>query len=429
MKYNKKTLKDVIVKHKKVILRLDLNVPLENGIITDTKRIDASLKTLNYLIKNKSKVIILSHLGRIESLEDIKSGKKSLDIVAKKLQELLPKTKVFFERSNINKDLLKLINDDAKFPYGSIVLLENTRYNDIDKNGKLVKLESKNDEKLAKFWASLGDVFVNDAFGTCHREHASNAGIAKNIKTSCIGFLVENELKKLSKLIDTNKKPYISILGGAKVQDKIKMIEKIVKISDKLIIVGAMAHPFLYEQGYDMGGYVKNVNNEMFAKKLLKKYGDKIYLPIDVIATDNFKNPKIIKTCLLKDGISENLIPVDIGPKTIKNIEKILKNAKVIFWNGPSGIFEIDQFSKGTIGICKLISKRTKLKAYTVIGGGDSATAAKKFGFENNFSFISTGGGASISFIQGDSLLGLKNIENVKINKTSKKLLKNINGI
>lgn len=415
MKYNKQTLRDVIVKHKKVIVRLDLNVPLKDGKITDTTRIDASLKTLKYLIRNKAKIIVLSHLGRIKTLEDINSGTKSLDIIAKKIQELLPKTKVFFERSSTNKNLQKLINDDVEFPYGSILVLENTRYNDINEKGELVKLESKNDDELGKFWAGLGEVFVNDAFGTCHREHASNAGIAKNIKISCIGFLIENELKKLSKLLETNKKPYVSILGGAKVEDKIKMIERVAKISDKLIITGKMAHPFLDYQGYKVGNYESDPNSEIIVKQLLKKYGNKIHLPIDLVSTDNLLKPTIVKTYLLSDGIPKNLICADMGKESINYFGKLLEDAKVIFWNGPTGVFEIDDFANGTIAICKIIAKRTKANAYTIIGGGDSATAAKKFGFEDGFSFISTGGGASISFIEGQPLLGLNSIKNRRV--------------
>uniref|UniRef100_A0A8C5GR81 Phosphoglycerate kinase n=1 Tax=Gouania willdenowi TaxID=441366 RepID=A0A8C5GR81_GOUWI len=327
------------VRQKKVVLRLDLNVPLKDGVITDTTRIEASLKTLNYLIKNKAKIIILSHLSRIKSVDEIQSNKKSLKVVAEKLQEFLPKTKIIFEPLNVNPKLKKFIENDAKFPYGT----------------------------------SLGDIFVNDAFGTCHRAHASNVGIGQNIKESCIGFLIQNELKYLNKLINSSKKPFVAVLGGAKVEDKVKIIEKIAKVSDYVIIGGAMAYPFLEIQGYNIGQKLFNFDKDV-VQKLFKKYQKKLILPVDFIVTDNISEPKIVKSYNFNAKIPENLF----------------------------GVFEIDQFANGTKKICKAIAKQTKINnSFTLIGGGDSAAAAKKFKCESDFSFISTGGGASIAFIEG----------------------------
>lgn len=415
MKYNKKSLQNVDIKNKKVIVRLDLNVPMKDGVITDTTRIEAALETLNYLIKNKSKIIILSHLNRIKTLEDIKSGKKSLEIVAKELQNILPKTKILFEKNNTSPNLLKLVNDDINFPYGTILILENTRYNDINSLGELVKYESKNNQDLGKFWASLGDVFVNDAFGTSHRSHASNVGVANFSKTSCIGFLIQKELKELSRVTESPKRPFIAILGGAKISDKIKTIEKISELADNVIIGGGMAHTFLTAQGYNIGKSLSDKESFGIARKILSEFGNKIILPIDHLVTNSITNPTTVEAYLVKDNVPTDLISVDDGPESIKIYGEIIKNAKTIFWNGPLGIFEVEEFSKSTVEICKMISKRTAEHNFTIIGGGDSATAAKKLGFEKGFTFISTGGGASLSFIEGNTLPGIECINDSEL--------------
>ncbi|MGL5630603.1 MAG: phosphoglycerate kinase [Mycoplasmoidaceae bacterium] len=411
--YNKKTLKDVDIKNKKVVVRLDFNVPIKDEKITDITRIENSLETIKYLVRNNSKIIILSHLSRIKTLEDISLGKKSLRIVWLKLCELLPNIKINFNDMNFDNSITNLVRDDKNFPYGSILLLENTRYNDIDKNGNITKLESKNDETLSKFWASLGDVFVNDAFGTSHREHASNAGVAKFSNDSCIGFLIEKEIKKLTFLLTNHEKPFVAILGGAKVSDKVKIIENLANLVDKLLIGGAMAVPFLQAKNYKVNSYFKKEDGmDIIINNLLEKYGNKIILPVDFLITDNFDNPSYILNNDIDNDMPKDAYTCDIGYKTINIFTEIISNSKNIFWNGPLGIFESKPFSEGTKEICKVISTRTKLNCYTVIGGGDSATAAKQLGYSSDFSFISTGGGASIAFIEGQELKGLKYIKN-----------------
>lgn len=406
MNYDKKTLRDVNLENKIVILRSDLNVPIKDGAITNDKRIKESLATINYILEKGSKIVLLSHLGRVKSKDDLE--KRTLKPVYEYLKKIMPNVSIDFEENNTNS---KLADKIKKMSKSSIILLENTRFNDIDNKGKIVKKESGNDLSLAKFWGSLGDVFVNDAFGTAHRAHASNVGIAKNIKESCIGLLVEKELKMLSQAIDNPRKPVISIFGGAKISDKIDSIKKLAELSDKVLIGGGMSYTFQKALGYEIGKSLFEEQSLNVAKELLDKYRNKIVLPVDVNAAKEFVDTKPKKFKINKfDPEYEGM---DIGKKTIKIFSKELKNAQTIIWNGPLGVCEFSNFEKGTLEICKIIAKvGIKNNAFTLIGGGDSAAAAIKLGFENQFSHISTGGGASIEFLEGKDLPGISSIKN-----------------
>ena len=405
---NKKTLKDVDLKGKKVIARLDFNVPIKEGKITDTKRIVATLPTLNYLIQNNCKIILLSHLSRIKSTDDIKSGKKSLKLVAEELQRQLPNNKVTFVDASVGQKVVDAANN---LKAGEIILLENTRYNDVNENNEVVKKESKCDNELGKFWASLAEVYVNDAFGTAHRKHASNVGIAQNIGTSCIGFLVEKELQNLSKVSENPEKPFVAIMGGAKVSDKLKIVNHLVEIADYVLIGGGMAYTFLKAQGYDIGNSLLETEMIDEAKKILAKGGNKIILSTDAYCAPSFEDTKP-EYRKIEDGLS-GLMGLDIGPRTIEDFKAKLMNAKSVVWNGPVGVSEFKNFTYGTVEICKTLKEITTKGTFTVIGGGDSAAAAISLGFkESDFSFISTGGGASLALIEGSVLPGVEAIQN-----------------
>ena len=403
---NKKTLNDANIASKKVVVRFDFNVPIKDKVITNDKRIQAALPTIKYLLDKKCSIIALSHLGRIKSIDDIRAGTKSLAPVAKRLQELLPNNKVIFEDST---DFAIIVNKAKELQPGQILLLENTRYYDVNENNEVVKYESKNNNELAKFWASLGDYFVNDAFGTAHRAHASNAGIASNIKESCIGFLVEKEVNSISKAIDHPQRPYIAILGGAKVSDKIKVINNLLPKVDKIIICGGMAYTFLAAQGYDIGKSICEPDMFQYAKDMLAKGKDKIVLTLDAVCAKEFADVSGI-TIDIKDGFKDYQ-GLDIGDKTIALFNKILDGAKTVVWNGPCGVFEFKNYQKGTYAIAKKLSELTKTGCYTLIGGGDSAAAIKSLGFkESDYSFVSTGGGASLALIEGSALPGIDKI-------------------
>ncbi|WP_412032155.1 phosphoglycerate kinase [Malacoplasma muris] len=415
MIYDKKNITDINVDNKNVIVRVDFNVPISNGVVVDDKRIKEALPTINYLLEKNAKIILLSHLGRVKNLDDLK--KRTLKPVYNHLKVLLPDVSISFEENNTNA---KLVDKIKKMSTGSIILLENTRFNDIDSKGQVVKKESKNDQKLAKFWASLGDVFVNDAFGTSHRAHASNVGIASNISDSCVGFLIEKELKMLSKAINNPSKPVVAIFGGAKISDKIKSIENIAGISDKILIGGGMSYTFQKALGYEIGKSIFEEETLDVARELLKKYGDKIILPIDINASLEFADtkPKRFKVT----NFDKSYEGLDIGKKTCKIFIKEIKKAKTIIWNGPLGVCEFNNYSAGTNAICKAIAKYgSKNNAFTLIGGGDSASAAIKLGYENGFSHISTGGGASIQFLEGSDLPGISIIKNSGDVATNKK--------
>ncbi len=389
----KKSIKDFDLYNKKVIIRVDFNVPIKNNKILDDNRIKESLKTINYAIDNKAKVILLSHLGRIKEESD--KAKNSLSIVADRLSDLLGK-RVIFSGETRGKNLEEKV---ANLNPGDVILIENTRFEDL--NGKL---ESGNDEDLAKYWASLGDIFINDAFGTIHRSHASNVGIASYLPSG-LGFLVQNELEKLSLALDNPKRPYTVILGGSKVSDKIGVIKNLVNIADYILIGGGMAYTFLKSLGYNIGSSIVDGESIDFCDDILKKYTEKIILPIDSITSKQIDGESFIKE---NNAFASDDIGLDIGPNTIKEFEKILEISNTIVWNGPMGMFEYDKYSKGTKEILRYLSTLNKI---VIIGGGDTASAAINFGYKNSFTHISTGGGASLELLEGKKLPGIEAIE------------------
>ena len=387
----KKTLKDLNFKNKKVLVRVDFNVPMNNQTIEDDTRIKGSLKTINYLIQHDAKIILFSHLGRVKKSND--KLKYSLFPIFKRLQELV-KTNIYFSPYTRGQQLEHKIN---QLKNKEILLVENTRFEDL-----VEKRESKNNKELAKYWASLGDLFVNDAFGTAHRSHASNAGIATYIKDSCIGFLVEKELRNLDKCLTNYQKPYVILIGGAKVSDKITILDNLLKKCDYVLIGGGMAFTFLKALNYNVGNSLLEQDKVVLAKQYLTQYPKKIILPLDCAASKEFKNtePKYIDIKNIQDEMG-----LDIGSKTINLFKKYLENAKTILWNGPMGVCEFSNYEKGTLEICKILAKLKN--AYRVVGGGDSAAATIKLGFQNQFDHISTGGGASLEFLSGKPLIGL----------------------
>ena len=393
----KKTVRDFKLKGNKVIIRCDLNVPIKKGIIQDDTRIKESIKTISYLVDSKAKVIILSHLGRIKEESDKLSN--SLKPVAVRLSEL-SSYKVNFVPYTRGIEVENAINNMQD---GDIVMLENTRFEDL--NGKL---ESENDVELAKYWASLGDIFINDAFGTIHRAHASNVGIA-SILPSGVGFLVEEEVKKISESLEKPERPFVIILGGAKVSDKIGVIENAVKIADYVLIGGGMPFTFYKALGYNTGLSIVDDESIDFCKKIYEENKDKIILPTDLIVATSISNESSTKL-VDATSISNNDIGVDIGVSTLNKYKSILSNAKTIIWNGPVGVFEIPNFSNGTR---KLVQMLSLSKAKIVIGGGDSISALNKFGFDNKNAHISTGGGASLEMLEGKKLPGLEAISDL----------------
>lgn len=391
----KKTIKDFELKGKKIIIRCDFNVPIKNGVITDDNRIIQSLETINYAIKNEAKVILMSHLGRVKSSEDLE--KNTLEPVADRLCELLEKD-IVFVRDTRGEELEEAINNMNN---GDVLLIENTRYEDLED-----KKESKNNPELGKYWASLGDIYINDAFGTCHREHASNVGIASNLDNG-IGFLIEKELEVLNNTLNNPKKPFIVILGGAKVSDKIGVIENLVTKADYILIGGGMAFTFLKAEGIEVGSSLVDNDNIDFCKKIIENNSDKIILPIDVVTGLEINDDTESRTCFINE-IKENEIGLDIGPQTVKLFSQYINDSKTIIWNGPVGVFEIDKFSNGTKKLCEIIAK---VKNDSIIGGGDTAAAVNKFGYQDDMKFISTGGGASLEFLEGKGLPGVDIID------------------
>ncbi|HBY89035.1 MAG: phosphoglycerate kinase [Ruoffia tabacinasalis] len=392
----KKTLNDIQVNGKTVLVRVDFNVPMADGKITNDNRIEAALPTINYLIENNAKVVLFSHLGRIKTEED--KANNSLEPVAKRLSELLDKEVLFSDKTR-GEELEEAV---ANLSEGGVLLVQNTRYEDLEG-----KKESKNDPELGKYWASLGDLFVNDAFGTTHRAHASNVGIASNLD-SAVGFLVEKELKFLGDAVDNPERPFVAILGGAKVSDKIKVIESLLNKADKVIIGGGMAYTFLKAQGKEVGESLLEEDRIPLAKELLETAGDKIVLPVDVVIADDFSNDANTDVVSV-DDIPADWQGLDCGPESVKVFEDVLKDAKTVVWNGPMGVFEMESFAKGTIGVCEAIADLEN--ATTIVGGGDSATAVAQLGYEDKFSHISTGGGASLNYLEGTELPGVSSID------------------
>ena len=392
----KKTLKDLDVKGIKVLVRVDFNVPIKDGVITNDNRITAALPTLKYILENGGRVIAFSHLGKVK--EEADKASKTLAPVAKRLEELLEKPVKFIPETR-GPELEKAVSE---LKDGEILMFENTRFEDLDG-----KKESKNDPELGKYWASLGDVFVNDAFGTAHRAHASNVGIASNIKDSAVGFLVEKEIKFIGGAVDNPERPLVAILGGAKVSDKIGVIENLLDKADKVIIGGGMMFTFLKAEGKNTGSSLLEADKVELAASLIKKAKEKnveLLLPIDTVVAKEFKNDTEFKTVSV-DDIEDGWRGLEIGEKSVELFKKALEGAKTVVWNGPMGVFEMENFAKGTIGVCKAIAELSDAK--TIIGGGDSAAAAIQLGFADKFSHISTGGGASLEYLEGKVLPGV----------------------
>lgn len=391
----KKTIRDYDLSGKKVIIRVDFNVPIKDGEITDDNRIKASLETINYAISNNAKVILMSHLGRIKTEED--KIKNTLEPVALRLSELLDKEIIFVDetRGKILEDAI------SELKPGEILLMENTRFEDLNN-----KAESSNSEELGKYWASLGDIYINDAFGTSHRSHASNVGIASNLPNG-IGFLIEKEIKEIEQTIKNPQRPFTVILGGSKVKDKIGVIENLVNIADYILIGGAMAYTFLKASGIEIGSSLLDEESIDFCKNILKKYSDKIILPIDSVNALEISDEVTPRECFINE-IKENEIGLDIGYNTVKLFKQYLQKSKTIIWNGPLGYFEIENFSNGTKKICEVLKD---IDAKKIVGGGDTGAAIIEFGYKDSVSFISTGGGASLEMLEGKKLPGIEIIE------------------
>ncbi|WP_341492297.1 phosphoglycerate kinase [Mesomycoplasma ovipneumoniae] len=394
----KKFIDEIKFFNKKVLLRVDFNVPILEGKITSTKRITASLKTIEKIVTEGGKLIILSHLGRVKTPEDLK--KKSLRIVAEELAKISQK-EVKFVGQNRGKEVEEAID---QLENGQILVLENTRFQDLEN-----KAESKNDPELGKYWASLGDVFINDAFGTLHRAHASNVGIATHIKESAIGYLVKEELDALSKIVFEPQKPFYAIIGGAKISDKIGIISTLLEKADKVLIGGGMGYTFKKALGYKIGKSIVEEDKIDLALSLIKKYNDKLILPLDAALSETFEDVAPVYNEKNPLEIPDHLEGLDIGPMTIKLFESHLKDAKTILWNGTLGVAEFSNFATGTREIAKVISKLEN--CYSVIGGGDSVAAIEAEKLGDAFSHVSTGGGASISFIEKGDLIGLGPIQ------------------
>ena len=389
----KKIVSDLDVNGKVVLIRVDFNVPMKDGAITDDNRIVQALPTIKYVIENKGKLVLFSHLGRVKKEED-KVG-KSLAPIAKKLQEYLGQDVLFvpYTRGQVLEDAIKALKD------GEVLMFENTRFEDVDG-----KKESKNDPALGAYWASLGDVFVNDAFGTAHRSHASNVGIAANIDEVAAGFLLEKEIKFIGGAVDEPARPFVAILGGAKVGDKIGVIKNLLKKADKILIGGGMSYTFFKTLGYEIGTSICEDDKLELAQQLLDEADGKIVLADDIKITTDFSNESPV-TIVDFDKIPANQMGLDIGPKTLAKYTEILKTAKTVVWNGPVGVFEFSNFAGGTIGICEALANLKD--ATTIIGGGDSAAAVIQNGYADKVTHISTGGGASLEYLEGKTLPGV----------------------
>lgn len=391
----KKTIQDYDLENKKILIRVDFNVPMEDGHITDDTRIKESLPTIQYAIEHQAKVILLSHLGRVETEED--KQKYNLKPVAERLSKLLNQEVQFVDATRgplVEETVSSLQN-------GQVLLLQNTRYEDLDG-----KKESKNDTELGAYWASLGDLFINDAFGTSHRAHASNVGIASHLPNG-IGFLVEKELNAFEPILNHPEHPFTVILGGAKVKDKIEVIENLVTKADQILIGGGMAYTFLQASGLSVGKSLVDEEHLLYCKNLMEKYPDKIVLPIDSVNALEVRENVLSEERFISD-FKEDEIGLDIGYNTVKLFHQYINNSKTILWNGPVGMFELEPFDKGTKEICRLLHESDALK---IVGGGDTAAAVIKFGYQDAVNHISTGGGASLELLEGKNLPGIAIID------------------
>ncbi len=390
----KKTIKDYELSSKTIIIRCDLNVPMHDNHIDDDTRIKASLKTIKYAIDHNAKVIIMSHLGKVKDESDKKD--KSLYPVSQRLQELLGKP-VIFSKETRGEELTRLAQN---LKDGDVLLVENTRFEDI--NGKK---ESTCDDELSKYWASLGDIFINDAYGTSHRAHASNVGIAKHLPSG-VGFLIEEELTKLDDIINEDTHPFIVIMGGKKVSDKIKVIQNLLPKCDKLIVGGAMAYTFLKAKNNPVGKSLVEDDYLSYCKDLLNEYPDKIILPVDSVVSTSIDSNKV--SIKQNEDFTDEDIGFDIGPATISKFQDNLKNAKRVIINGTMGVSENANYANGTKAIYQYL-KDNHIK--TLIGGGDSAASVNQLGFANQFYHISTGGGATLEYLEGKELPGISVIQ------------------
>ncbi|WP_203649661.1 phosphoglycerate kinase [Secundilactobacillus yichangensis] len=392
----KLTVSDLDVKGKKVLMRVDFNVPIKNGVIGNDNRIVAALPTIKYVIEHGGKAILLSHLGRIKS-EDDKPG-LSMRPVAERLSNLLNKPVTFVPATEGAQleDAINKMND------GDVLVMENTRYEDV-KNGEQVKRESKNDPALGKYWASLGDLFINDAFGTAHRQHASNVGIASNMPQTAAGFLMEKEIKFIGGAVSNPAHPFVAILGGAKVSDKIGVIDNLLDKADKVIIGGGMTYTFYAAKGMKIGNSLVEKDKIDLAKEIMDKAGDKLVLPVDSVVAEKFDNDAAHKT--VEGDIPDGYMALDIGPKSVAQFEDVLKSAKLVVWNGPMGVFEMSNYAEGTLEIGKYLGTLTD--ATTIVGGGDSTAAVQQLGVGDKLTHISTGGGASLEYLEGKTLPGI----------------------
>lgn len=386
----KKTIEDYDLNNKRVIIRVDFNVPIKDGVIQDDTRIRASLKTINYAIENNAKVILFSHLGKVKEESDL--VKNDLYPVSVRLEELI-KCRVLFSSKTRGVELESMINS---MNCGDVLLVQNTRYEDLDG-----KKESSCDEELSRYWASLGDIFINDAYGTCHRAHASNVGIAKCLPNG-IGFLVNEEISKLDSIMNEDTRPFVVIMGGAKVQDKIHVIENLVQKCDKLLIGGGMAYTFLSAMGLSIGKSIVDLDGYEFAKSILEKYSDKIVLPVDHVVSDSaLGDCRVVNI----NDTRDDEMGFDIGPLTIEMFCKELKNARRVIINGPMGMFENNKYQNGTKSIYDFI---TLNNIKTLVGGGDSASSVNKLSDASKFYHISTGGGATLEYLEGKVLPGIE---------------------
>ncbi|WP_032522188.1 phosphoglycerate kinase [Clostridioides difficile] len=395
---NKKTIEDIDVCGKKVLVRCDFNVPLQDGVITDENRLNGALPTIQYLISKGAKVILCSHLGKPKGEA---KPELSLAPVAKRLSEMLGKEVVFAADDNVVGENAKKATE--KMENGDVVLLENTRYR---------KEETKNEENFSKELASLAEIFVNDAFGTAHRAHCSTVGAGEFLQERVCGYLIQKELKFLGEAVANPVRPFTAILGGAKVSDKLAVINELLEKVDNLIIGGGMAYTFLKAQGYEVGTSLLEIDKVEYAKEMMEKAKNKgvnLLLPVDVVMAVHFA-PDATPIVTEDANVKEDYMGLDMGPKTIANFVKTIKESKTVVWNGPMGVFEFENFANGTLSVARAMAELTD--ATTVIGGGDSAAAVNQLGFGDKMTHVSTGGGASLEFLEGKELPGIAALDN-----------------
>lgn len=410
----KKNIRDVDVINKTVVLHLDLNVTFdyETGRITNDRKIRSSLPTINYLLKHNAKIVILSHLGRIQTLDDKKNKLFSLERIVDELRIRLKNNanNVFFSHTNYDAEIVDRVKE---LEHKDILVLENTRFCDVNDNGEYVGWEWHANEELGKFWASLGDVFIEDAFGVSHRQLASNIQVARFAKQSAVGLLITNEANHLDIALESPKRPYLALIGGNRIEDKIEAIEVLCQRADQVIIGGGLVYTFLYAQGFDVGLNLVEKNMIDECNAIVEKYGKKIIICFDFLCNNDFSDTKPIYR-KIDEGL-DGLYGLDIGKRSLKLIRREIRLAKTILWNGPFGVIEnIRYYSQGTTEICKAIAKQAKKGCYTIIGDIDTSTHAEYLGLDKYMNFISTGGGASLSYIEESELKGLYAVDDAK---------------